>query len=119
MNKGKMKMENIMSRKRLIRTGFPYDDYKFVDKPGQYMAILDAKCWGYNNLLLFFTLTDYNYKTIITSAWRDSGYYGLRNTPAGSKVLLLFRRAKTTGNVYLAGAEVLETEQEVIYGEDI
>ena len=57
-----MKMENIMSRKRLIRTGFPYDAYKYIDKPGQYMAILDAKCWRHNNLLLFFTLTDYDYK---------------------------------------------------------
>lgn len=119
MNEWKMKMENIMSRKRLIRTGFPYDAYKYIDKPGQYMAILDAKCWGHNNLLLFFTLTDYNYKTIITGAWRNTNYYCLRNVPAGSKVLLLFRRAKTTGNVYMAGAEVIEAEQESIYGEDV
>lgn len=113
-------MENIMSRKRLIRTGFPYGDYKFINRPGQYMAILDAKCWGHNNLLLFFTLTDYNYKTIMAAAWRNSGYYGLRNTPAGSKVLLLFRRAKSTGNVYLAGAEVIEgNEKEDVYGEGL
>ena len=104
--------EKIMGRKRLIRTGFPYRNYKFIEKPGQYMAVLDGKCWGHNNLLLFFTLLNDSHSAIITAAWRDSGYYGLRNAPTGSKVLLLFKRSKSSGKVYLSGAEIIETNKE-------
>ena len=112
--------EKIMSRKQLIASGFRYKDYKFIQHPGQFMAVLDGKCWGHNNLLLFFTLLNDNYSTIITAAWRDSGYHGLRNAPPGSKVLLLFKRSKSSGNVYLAGAEVIkEEEKEDFYGENV
>ena len=109
-------MGRILSRKQLIRSGFPYSEYSFIEQPGEYEAVLDNKCWGYNNLLLFFTLLNADRSKVITAAWRNSGYHGLKNSTIGSRVLLLFKKS-STGSVYLVGVEKLGAKKGD-YGEE-
>jgi hypothetical protein len=70
-----------------------------------FKATLDCKRYGKTrNLVAYFTLE--NGRTIMTSAWQNDDYHGLKEVPIGSQMELKFALNKR-GVIHLRKAMVL------------
>ena len=113
--------DKVYSWHQLLAIGFDLDRYKWMDREGEFIARIEAKCWGRRKLkgsivvsmvLLEDCATgEIIYEEVCTpvfkNAWSGSKYKGMAEVPLDSLLRIAFKRSKT-GHIYIENCSLVE-----------